>query len=64
MDDVTLRRRMGEAGRAVALERFGLDRMLDGMERVFRAVVAQARGAGSGSDTASGPGARRAPREG
>ena len=44
MDDAALRRRMGDAGRAMALERFGLDRMLDGMERVFRDVVAARRG--------------------
>lgn len=35
MGDESLRRRLGEAGRARAQERFGLDRMLDAMEEVF-----------------------------
>lgn len=35
MGDESLRRRLGEAGRARAQERFGLDRMLDAMEAVF-----------------------------
>jgi glycosyltransferase involved in cell wall biosynthesis len=34
------RRQLGEAARAFALQRFGADRMLDDMEKVFRAVIA------------------------
>ena len=49
MDDAALRRRMGDAGRAAALERFGLDRMLDGMERVFHDVVRAHPSRGGGS---------------
>ena len=39
MTDGALRERMGEAARAYAQENFGIDRMLDGMERVFTQVV-------------------------
>ena len=38
-DDPSLRARLGTAGRARALADFGLDRMLDRMETVFRAVA-------------------------
>ena len=38
-DDAALRARLGTAGRARALADFGLDRMLDRMEAVFRAVA-------------------------
>ncbi|MEO8674152.1 MAG: glycosyltransferase family 4 protein [Casimicrobiaceae bacterium] len=38
-DDAALRERFGSAGRARATRDFGLDRMLDRMESVFRAVV-------------------------
>jgi glycosyltransferase involved in cell wall biosynthesis len=38
-DDPPLRARLGEAGRARALADFGLDRMLDAMEAVFRAAL-------------------------
>lgn len=36
--DEAWRRRLGEAGRAAAVQRFGVERMLDDMEQVFRAV--------------------------
>ena len=39
MTDSDLRSRMGTAAHAYAHENFGLDRMLDGMERVFARVV-------------------------
>ena len=63
MTDADLRRRMGRAARAYAQANFGIDRMLDGREAVFAAVVAQRR-AGTGSVDAPGtrerdPGARR-----
>ena len=38
-DDATLRARLGAAGRTRALADFGIDRMLDRMEAVFRAVL-------------------------
>jgi glycosyltransferase involved in cell wall biosynthesis len=38
--DAAWRRRFGEAGRAIAVQRFGIDKMLDEMEAVFRAVLA------------------------
>ncbi len=38
-DDPALRARLGAAGRARAVRDFGLDRMLDRMEAVFRAVA-------------------------
>ena len=38
-DDGELRIRMGEAAREKALRRFGIERMLDAMEAVFRSVV-------------------------
>ena len=38
-DDAALRLRLGQAGREKALRRFGLERMLDAMERVFRSVA-------------------------
>ena len=38
-DDAALRARLGAAGRTRALADFGLDRMLDRMETVFRAVA-------------------------
>ena len=39
-DDPALRRRIGGAARVRAVARFGLDRMLDGMEAVFAGVAA------------------------
>ncbi|HYM47377.1 MAG TPA: glycosyltransferase family 4 protein, partial [Burkholderiaceae bacterium] len=39
MNDATLRQRFGAAGRARAEQRFGVDVMLDAMERVFRAAA-------------------------
>ena len=39
-DDPTLRRRFGDAGRARAERDFGIGRMLDAMETVFRAAQA------------------------
>lgn len=42
MTDPALRARMGAAARSRAEREFGLDRMLDGMERVFAAVAARA----------------------
>ncbi len=39
IQDADLRRKMGNTGRARALERFGIDRMLDAMEGVFASVV-------------------------
>ncbi len=38
-DDPELRARFGAAARLLAQQRFGLDRMLDGMESVFRAAA-------------------------
>ena len=38
--DPALRRRMGEAGRARALERFTEERMLEGTAEVYREVLA------------------------
>ncbi len=38
-DDPDLRVRFGTAGRRLAEQRFGLDRMLDAMEAVFRAAM-------------------------
>jgi glycosyltransferase involved in cell wall biosynthesis len=38
-DDAALRARFGDAGRERALAHFGLDRMLDRMEQVFRMVA-------------------------
>ena len=38
-DDGELRIRMGEAAREKALRRFGIERMLDAMEVVFRSVA-------------------------
>ncbi len=43
MADPALRERMGAAARARAEAEFGLDRMLDAMERVFARVAAQVR---------------------
>ena len=40
LDDETLRRRFGSEGRHRAVERFGIDRMLDRMESLFHQVVA------------------------
>lgn len=40
-DDAPLRARLGAAGHARAVQRFGLDPMLDRMEAVFRAVLAR-----------------------
>ena len=42
IDDEPLRRRFGQQSRRVALERFGMDRMLDRMEDVFRRLAAAA----------------------
>ena len=42
-DDPALRARLGSAGRIRALRDFGIDRMLDRMEAVFRAVLVQRR---------------------
>jgi glycosyltransferase involved in cell wall biosynthesis len=42
-DDAALRARFGAAGRARAERDFGLDRMLDAMEAVFRAALERAR---------------------
>ncbi|MFO1395886.1 MAG: glycosyltransferase family 4 protein [Burkholderiales bacterium] len=39
MRDAALRERMGQAAHAYAQASFGIDRMLDGMERVFACVV-------------------------
>lgn len=39
LNDVGLAQRLGAAARHEAVRRFGLDTMLDGMERVFRRVV-------------------------
>jgi glycosyltransferase involved in cell wall biosynthesis len=41
-DDAPLRARLGAAGRARAVERFGIAAMLDRMEAVFRAVLGPA----------------------
>jgi glycosyltransferase involved in cell wall biosynthesis len=41
-DDPELRHRFGTAGRALAEQRFGLERMLDGMEAVFRTAMGHA----------------------
>lgn len=38
-DDAGLRQRLGQAGAAVARERFSADRMLDEMERIFAAAM-------------------------
>jgi hypothetical protein len=38
-DDPATRARLGDAGRRCAMRDFGLARMLDGMEAVFRAVL-------------------------
>ena len=38
-DDAELRARFGAAARLLEQQRFGLDRMLDGMESVFRAAA-------------------------
>ncbi|MBF0612771.1 MAG: glycosyltransferase family 4 protein [Magnetococcales bacterium] len=43
LDDAELTQRMGEAGRARALQRFGFDLMVSNMERVFQQVVDQTR---------------------
>ena len=40
-DDESLRKRFGAAGRARAERDFGIDRMLDAMETVFRSVLAR-----------------------
>jgi glycosyltransferase involved in cell wall biosynthesis len=48
MTDAALRARMGAAARARAEREFGIDRMLDAMERVFARVAA-------GSPPAGGP---------
>jgi len=48
MADAALRARMGVAARVRAEREFGLDRMLDAMERVFAAVAV-------GSPRAGGP---------
>jgi len=42
IDDESLRRRLGVAGRRQVLARFGLDHMLDCMEDVFRKVISKA----------------------
>jgi glycosyltransferase involved in cell wall biosynthesis len=42
-DDAALRAQLGSAGRARALREFGIDRMLDRMEAVFRAVLERRR---------------------
>lgn len=42
MSDPALRRRMGEAGLALARERFGLERMLDRMEAVYARMLGNA----------------------
>ncbi|MFT4102598.1 MAG: glycosyltransferase family 4 protein [Burkholderiaceae bacterium] len=39
IDDADLRKRMGAAGHAYAQQQFGIARMLDAMERVFREAV-------------------------
>jgi glycosyltransferase involved in cell wall biosynthesis len=41
LDDEALRRRFAAEGRRVAVERFGVDRMLDRMEDVFRRFVVE-----------------------
>jgi glycosyltransferase involved in cell wall biosynthesis len=42
--DAALRQRLADAGLAQARQRFSMDRMLDGMESVFAAVLASNRG--------------------
>jgi len=42
MEDPARRTAMGRAGREYAVAHFGIERMLDGMETVFRRVIEQA----------------------
>ena len=58
MADSALRKRMGEAACAYAQENFGIDRMLDGMERVFTQVV-EARRVGTSQVESKRIGAKR-----
>jgi glycosyltransferase involved in cell wall biosynthesis len=46
LDDFALARRLGEAAREQAVGRFGIDTMLDRMERIFREVARQSASAG------------------
>lgn len=41
IDDEATRRRLGAAGRRAAIERFGINRMLDRMESLFRQISAE-----------------------
>ena len=44
LTDAGLAKRLGDAARKQAIARFGLDTMLDGMEKVFRSVAEHGRG--------------------
>jgi glycosyltransferase involved in cell wall biosynthesis len=39
LGDCALRRRMGDAGRQAVLARYGLDRLVDDVERLYRELL-------------------------